>query len=46
MEGRIALSAFELKDADRSAKAFDVRLHVGDEPLLVEDVRVADGREI
>jgi hypothetical protein len=44
--GRIALATLELQDADRPSKAFDVRRHVVDEALFVEDMDFADRREI
>ncbi len=46
MEGRVALPALELEEADRAAIALDIGLHVVGEPGLVEDVGRADGREI
>ena len=41
VEGRIALPALELQDAERAAKALDVGLHVVGELGLVEDVGLA-----
>src|SRR6185369_13908929 len=46
MKRGVALSAFELKDAQRRAETFDAGFHVADKARFIEEVRFADGRQI